>query len=475
MSEIKFGTDGWRAVIAEEFTFENLKIVVQGIANYLKIKQLLKRGVVIAYDNRFLSERFAESCCHVLLGNGVRVHMFRSATPTPVAAFAIRHLQAGGALMITASHNPPEYNGIKFIPEYAGPALPETTSLIEREIDKVQLSRRVYELDEQEGRSLGLYQEIDLKQVYSEHIMSLLRTSYFEGRKLKVVVNPMFGAGCSFLDEILQKLGCEVSAINNHRDPLFGGAMPEPVGRLLQDLRAEVLQQKADIGLALDGDADRFGIIDHTGEFVTPNNFAALLLEHLLNTREYRGPVARSIATTHMLDKVADRNDISIIETPVGFKYIGQAMDKKNCLLGIEESGGLSIYGHVPEKDGILACCLAAEMLSFARKSIPEISMDFYSKYGRVHNRRTDLKVSQERKPIMLDELIHYKPAAVAGIKVMYTSETEGKKILLESGDWILFRPSGTEPLFRLYVEASSEELLDRIQNEVMQSLGFKH
>lgn len=473
MHGIKFGTDGWRAVIAEEFTFENLKLVTQGIANYLKIKQLLNKGVVVAYDNRFMAERFAEACCHVLLGNGVRVHMFRAPVPTPVAAFAIRHIGAGGALMITASHNPPEYNGIKFIPEYAGPALPETTDLIEREIDKVCTSRRFYELDEDEGLSLGLYREIDVRDEYFAHITSLLRTSYFKEHPLKVVADPMYGSGCGYLEGILERLGCEVHAINNWRDPMFGGSMPEPVERLLRDLSAEVQRVGADIGLALDGDADRFGIVDHKGNYVSANHFGPVLLEHLLNTRDVRGPVVRSVATTHMLDRIADRNEISVIETPVGFKYIGKAMNSRKCILGIEESGGLSICGHVPEKDGILACCLAAEMLAFARKSIPEICMDFYSKYGRVSSRRVDIQVSQERKPLLLNEMKKYKPSLVGGVRVQYSNETDGKKILLEDGAWILIRPSGTEPLFRLYIEAGNEEALDRIQAEVMSSLGF--
>jgi phosphomannomutase len=354
MSTIKFGTDGWRAVIARDFTFANCRLVAQGIAGYVNSVNLAKKGIVIGYDNRFMSPDFARECARVLLGNGIKVYLMSHPVPTPVTAFAIQVKEAGGAVMITASHNPPEYNGIKFIPEYAGPALPDVTDAIEAEIQRVIDCGKVYELALDEATQFNLFAELDVDSEYQAQLLKTTQADAFKNRPLRVVVDPMFGAGIGYLDKILSQLGCEVFPINNHRDTLFGGSLPEPTDLNLGDLKRAVTSYQADIGLALDGDADRFGIIDNQGSFVNANRFMALLLEHLLNTRQFRGPVARSIATTHMLDRIARKNGLSALETPVGFKYIGQCLREKGCMLGGEESGGLSILGHVPEKDGIL-------------------------------------------------------------------------------------------------------------------------
>lgn len=473
MSEIKFGTDGWRAIIAREFTFDNIKVVAQGIANYMKNNKLAKKGIVIGYDNRFLSEEFAAECARVLIGNGIRVSLFKKSVPTPLVAYAIRLLEAGGAIMITASHNPPEYNGIKFIPEYAGPALPEVTEIIEEEVNKILDGGKVYELNLEEAATLDLLKDIDLDREYIAQLMKMINPEFFKEKQIKVVVDPMFGAGTGYLDKILTDLGCEVKTINNYRDTLFGGSMPEPTDNILSHLKRAVGTYQADLGLAMDGDADRFGIVDKEGKFISPNLFASILFDHLIKTRTFKGPVCRSIATTHMLDRIARQNGLSVIETPVGFKYIGECLREKGCMLGIEESGGLSISGHVPEKDGILACLLAVEILAYAEKSFEEINEDFTAEYGTVSSQRFDIKTSAHEKERILRYLQDYQPKAIAGVKVDRYNEIEGKKVVLEDGSWVLIRPSGTEPLFRIYIEANDVKRICEIKDEVITALGL--
>ena len=474
MSEIKFGTDGWRAIMARDFTFENCRVVAQGIAGYVNNQQLTKKGIVIGYDHRFMSEDFARECARVLLGNGIKTFLLCKAAPTPVTAFAVRLKQAGGAIMITASHNPPEYNGIKFIPEYAGPALPDVTDAIETEISHVLESHKIYELSIEDAAQFDLFEEIDVDREYCHQVTNLLLPKSFEKNLIKITIDPMFGAGCGYLDKILTGLGCEVRTINNYRDPLFGGSLPEPTDENMSDLKRAVSSYNSDLGLALDGDADRFGIIDNEGNFVSANQFLSLLLEHLLTTRTFRGPVARSLATTHMLDRIAQQNGITVIETPVGFKYVGEGLREKGCILGGEESGGLSIFGHIPEKDGILACLLAAEMLAGTGKSFARLTEELNKKYGSWDSRRLDIKVKPEEKENILSKITEYKPKSILGIGVQSVSSREGLKIVLEDGSWILVRASGTEPMFRLYVESTNLDRIREIQAEVSSAIALK-
>ncbi|MEQ8200342.1 MAG: phosphoglucomutase/phosphomannomutase family protein [Syntrophomonadaceae bacterium] len=474
MTEIKFGTDGWRAVVAREFTFANIKLVTQAIANYVKSHSLSKKGIIIGYDNRFLSEHFADECARVITANGIRVMAATKAVPTPLAACAIRIFQAGGAIMITASHNPPEYNGIKFIPEYAGPALPEVTQAIEEEVRRIQAGGRVYELDLKEAQTLDLYKEIDVDRDYFNQILKVLQPDTFRKRPLKVVVDPMYGSGVGYLDRLLTELGCEVKTINNYRDPLFGGSIPEPTNAGLADLKRSVVHYGYDLGLALDADGDRFGVVDERGNFVNPNRLAYLLLEHLLTTRTFRGPVCRSLSTTHNLDRIARQNGLSVIETRVGFKYISECLREKGCILGVEESGGLSIFGHVPEKDGILVGLLAAEMIAATGKTFDQLNQEAVAKYGLMETERLDVKITPPERERILAELKDYQPKAIAGVPVDKFDETEGKKIILEDGSWVLVRPSGTEPLIRIYIEAPERERIDVMRKEVTASLSIK-
>nr|WP_253260416.1 phosphoglucomutase/phosphomannomutase family protein [Moorella sp. E308F] len=467
---IKFGTDGWRAIIAEEFTFANVRLVTQAVANYLQSEKG-QGEVVIGFDNRFLAPEFAAAAAEVLTGNGFTVYLPSRAVPTPVTAWAIKKYGALGALMLTASHNPPAYSGLKFIPDYAGPAVPAITEAIEKEIAAVMAGGNIKRLELAEARQRGLVKELDPREAYLEYLQGLVDVAAIKQARLKVVVDPLYGAGLDYLDEFLQRAGCQVHTLHNYRDPLFGGSLPDPSARGLSELAWQVRETGADLGLALDGDADRFGVVDGDGTYFTANEVLYLVLAHLLFHRQYRGPVARTVATTHNLDRLAAAHGLKVIETPVGFKYIGEALRKHDCILGGEESGGLSIRGHIPEKDGILATALVAELRAVQGRSLKSILADLQERHGRLVSRRLDLKVAPEVKARVLKELPDFTPAKIAGMPVTGRLAVDGVKFLLADGSWVLLRPSGTEPLLRLYVEAPDDERLHLLQEDIISAL----
>jgi alpha-D-glucose phosphate-specific phosphoglucomutase len=468
---IKFGTDGWRAIIAEEFTFHNVELVSQAIANYIHKVGQEDQGLVIGYDNRFLSEKFAEIVGEVMLGNGIPVYITAGACPTPVTAFAILEKKAAGAIMLTASHNPSFYNGLKFIPDYAGPAIPEITNEIEKQLQQVMAEPVIKKLSISEAEILGTYHIIHPKDQYLEHIKGLLNLRAIMDAKLEIVIDPMYGAGIGYLDELFKPLNPKV--IHNYRDTMFGGSLPEPTLNNLRQMQNVVKELKCDIGLALDGDADRFGIIDGNGNYITPNQVLALVYYHLLTRRGIKGKAARTVATTHMLDRMAKAFDYEVLETAVGFKYIGQMMRENDCIIGGEESGGLSIKGHIPEKDGILACALMAEIMAMTNKSLTENLKELETLYGTVVSERLDIHTSQDVKVKVLEELKGFAPKKVANLGVIDKITKDGVKLLLEDGSFVLIRTSGTEPLFRIYTETYNDTLKVAIQKDVREKLGI--
>ncbi|HHW44600.1 MAG TPA: phosphoglucomutase/phosphomannomutase family protein, partial [Desulfotomaculum sp.] len=314
---------------------------------------------------------------------------------------------------------------------------------------------------------------IDPRPAYFNHVQTLVDLGAIGRAGLKVMVDPMYGAGIGYLEDLLGEHGVRVEVIHNRRDPLFGGGLPEPTGKSLGELRSLVLERQAHLGLALDGDADRFGIIDRDGSYIPPNQFLPLLYYHLLTAREQRGPVARTVATTHLLDRLARAFEQEVYETPVGFKYIGQHMLEKNCLLGGEESGGLSVRGHIPEKDGILAGLLAAEMVAVHGKGLGDLLEDIWSRFGRLYSERLDMHTSATGKERVLGLLKELNPPVLGGLQVERRIAVDGIKLVLENGSWVLVRASGTEPLFRIYVEANSEEELHRLQQAMREMLGL--
>ncbi len=477
---IKFGTDGWRAIMAEDFTFTNVEIVAQGVANYLKGSKLpktdegsdLSNNVVIGYDNRFLSDEFARRAAEVILANGFGVIMSDQAIPTPVTAFLTVQEQAIGALMFTASHNPPEYNGVKFIPHYGGPALPEITNAIEDEIKQVSLHGNVKRYSYQKAEKEGLVKRVNQFKGYFESLKQLVDQDTIASAGIKVAVDPMFGAGVGFLDKLLEEIGCEVQVIHNYRDPLFGGKMPEPSKKVLTELTALVQEQECHLGLALDGDADRFGIIDYNGTFINANQVLALVYQHLLENKKKKGAVTKTVSTTQMLNRIAKQYGEQVLETPVGFKYIGKNL-MEGAILGGEESGGLSISGHIPEKDGILACLLMVEIISVTGHPLTDLLSNMEAQYGPLVNERLDIHTSEKDKRRVLDFLEDWRPSAIGGKQVVDYVTLDGLKFLCHDGSWALIRPSGTEPLFRIYGETKNWEELKALQHDIREQLNI--
>ena len=460
MSVITFGTDGWRARMAREFTFDNFGIVVQAIADLVHARDMADRGVIVGYDARFLSEQFAAEAANILAANGVRPLLTDRDTPTPAVAFAITKRRTAGAIMITASHNPPEYNGIKYIPEYASPALPDITDRIEANVARIQAG---------EGSVKGLgeaqsnIETFDPKPEYLAQLRRLIDVDTIAKAGLAVCMDPLHATARGYLDEFLMSAGCEVHAIHMQRDPLFGGSLPDPSAENLAELGKLVVETGAHLGVATDGDADRFGAVDADGRYVTANQLISIVFAHSIGRRFTAGAVGRTVATTHLLDAIAAKHGFGVHERPVGFKFMGQLLRETDAVLAGEESGGMSIKGHVPEKDGILADLLLIEAVAQDGKPVRQLLDDLEAEYGEFLTRRLDLHVPHEGKQALIEHVRDNPPAEVGGVAPAKLIELDGLKVVFEDGSWMLIRPSGTEPLIRCYVEAHSEARLQTL------------
>jgi phosphoglucomutase len=455
---IKFGTSGWRGIIGEDFTFDNVRIASQGIANYLKKSTQKGRGVVIAYDTRFLSEKFASEAARILAFNDIQAYLCTRDVPTPCASFETIRRKAMGAINFTASHNPPEYNGLKFSTSNGAPALPEITKQIEAEIHAVAATGQrvdVYEKAE-------LIEEIDPKDRYLDELKQKVDVDAIRKSGLRIAIDSLFGTSRDYLDYFLLESGVEVKIIHNYRDPYFGGFSPECNEKNLSELRKVVTEEGFDLGLATDGDADRFGIIDDRNRFVSPNVILSLLALYLKRERKIPGGLARSVATTHLIDAIARKLDVELFETPVGFKYIGELILEDKIAMGGEESAGMSMYRHLPEKDGILACLLVAEMVAATGKKLNQLIEEMYQEFGYFYSKRIDMKLTQQLKDSLADKLAN-PPKAIDGFVVREVNTTDGVKLIFDDNTWLLFRLSGTEPVARVYAEACSPKDLKHV------------
>jgi alpha-D-glucose phosphate-specific phosphoglucomutase len=476
MAAVNYGMDGWKAYIAKDFTENSVKKVMQGIAGYIKSNNLSQRGIVVGYDNRFLSEEFAVMAAEVLLGNGIKTHLMTKAAPAPLLSFTIRKQQLGGGVMVTASHHPATMNGLRFIPEDAGPAVSSVVQIIDQYIERAFELDKYYRIDLQEAYSLNLLEDVDLEKEYVALLAKLCHGEVIKNaaRPLKVVVDPMYGSTIGYLDKILTELGCEVKVVNNYRDAMFGNIVPIPEDRYLADLKRAVISYQADLGIALDGDGDNYGLISADGEMVATHEFVGLLLHYLLSTRPTRGPVCRTCASSRLLDSVARENGISVIETPVGFSYVSEAMQQKSCILGVEEMGGLTVMGHTPDKDAILAGLLAVEILAASGKSMTDLLQEIRDQYGTLAYDRLTIPSSPDKMALVQQKLEKWMPPALAGEKVVQSVfNEEGKKIILEGGSWILIRPSATTANYRIYLEADRYERLQEIRAALFEAAGF--
>ena len=445
---IKFGTDGWRAVISDEFTFENVRIVAQAIAGYVNEKKLGGKGIIIGYDPRFLADRYAEETVKVLHSNGIPCFMTDRDTPTPVVAFSVKDKKAGGAIMVTASHNPPQYCGMKFITDRASPAFSNITE---------QLEKHLKSIDRVPAKPSLKIERFNPMKRYQKHLEELIDFDLIKKAKLKVAYDPLWGTGRDYLDRILQDAGCDVTVIHGYRDVLFGGITPEPIGEHLKELKDAVLKNGCSAGLATDPDADRFGLMDEKGKYISANQVLATVFAYLVDERGESGSVARSVATTHMIDAIAEFHNIKVHETPVGFKHIAEIMLKEQVIMGGEESGGLTIGEHIPEKDGILANLLICEMMAKYRKPLSRVIRDISDKYGSFYNKRVNLKLTDPMKEALMKLLENEPPSRLGGVKLDHITKLDGIKLVFEDKSWILARPSGTEPMVRTYYENSSE------------------
>jgi len=455
MVTIKFGTDGWRSKVDGDFTTVNVRRVAKGIADYIQQQKPSSNRIFVGYDGRAGSGDFARACAEVFSTMGLETLIPPRPVPTPVAAFAAINFSLIGAVMITASHNPPAYNGIKFIPSYGGPATKDITESIERLIPSEPPVHETYAHLQQ----IGMICCLDPIEAYIEKLKGLLA---LDELKIKMVIDPMHGASSGIAESLLKGLGADVRVIRGEIDPDFGGVIPDPTPPNLKDLQAAVLQNGYDLGVALDGDGDRIAAVTEKGDVLAANQILPLLYLHMMGKRSIKGDAARTVATSHLLDKIALAHGTGVIETPVGFKYIGALLRERRIIIGGEESGGISVVTHIPEKDGIASALLLAESIIMSGSTLGEMMNEAYDSYGHFVSSRLDLKLDYSRA-LSLRELENILGTSILGKRVVDKKKVDGLKLILEDGSWLLFRLSGTESLMRVYAESSKKDFTDSL------------
>ncbi len=469
---IHFGTDGWRAVISDTFTFDNLRIVAQAIADAVASGHWEKsrngapasesRKIVVGFDTRFLSDRFAGEVSRVLAANGFTVHLSNSDSPTPAISYAVKNLGAVAGVMITASHNAPRYNGVKLKGAFGGSALSEQCRRVEVYInDNEERARGPNLMDFQKAREMGLIQKFNPLPAYYDHLRTLINSDVIADNPQRFIVDSMYGSGHGVIKGFLQGTGCEVAEVRNEMNPGFGGVHPEPIAKNLGALASAISSGMGNFGLCTDGDADRIGAMDERGNFVDPHRIFALSLKYLVEKRGMSGAVVRTVSTTRMIDRLAKRYGLTLHETPVGFNHIADYMMSEDVLIGGEESGGISFKGHIPEGDGPIMGILLVEMIAAGKKSLHEMVNDLLAEVGPAFYERTDLRLSRPvAKAEMTDFLTKHAPAEIGGQKVNEISQRDGVKYIMADDSWLLIRPSGTEPVLRVYAEGRTLEMV---------------
>jgi alpha-D-glucose phosphate-specific phosphoglucomutase len=458
LTQIKFGTSGWRAVMAEEFTFANVQRAVGGIARYVASQKRKGARVIVGRDPRFLGETFCSMAADILSFQGITPLVVADPAPTPTFAHAVVANKADGVINFTASHNPPEYNGIKFSTPDGCPALPEVTRKIEAQIaagDTSATSEMMIPLP-------ATKDSLDPKPAYLKRLGEVVDLGVIKKAGLKVAFDPMWGAARGYSDELLRSVGVQVATVHDYRDVLFGGHAPEPDDHLLEDLRKKMRETGAQIGIATDGDADRFGIVDADGTFLQPNYVIAILFDYLVESRGWKNGVAKSVATTNLINALAKAHGVELHETPVGFKYIGELIMQDKIAIGGEESAGLSIRHHVPEKDGLLAGLLCCEAVAQRGKSLGEQLKTISNKVGSFYPKRDNFRLTPEVKAKFTEKL-KSDPREFCGHPVSEVVRTDGLKLVFSDGSWVCYRLSGTEPVVRAYTEARSEQGLEKL------------
>lgn len=462
MDEIKFGTDGWRAVIAEDFTFSNVERVSQAIADYFLSRRAKEKGMAVGYDTRFLSPQFARRVSEVLLGNGIPVFFSSSDLPTQCLSFWVKRRNLAGGVILTASHNPPRFNGIKIKASFGGAALPEQTREVERLLDKSKPKKMEWE----KAKKKGLLRIEDMISPYLEKVKSFLDLKLINKAELSIVYDPMFGVGTSLLERLLENSNCKIFTLHPKYNPGFGGINPEPIEENLEELKKTVKEKGASLGLATDGDADRVGVVDEKGRWFTPHEIFSLLLLWLVEKRGLKGGVAKTVSLGFQPERICKKFGLPLYHTPVGFKYITELMLKEDILLGGEESGGYGYRGHILERDGILSSLLFVEMLSGTPKTLSELLEQLEKRFGRSFFKRVDFELEGVEKKRMVNNLLNSPPSFLGGKKISHTLTLDGVKFICEDDAWLLIRPSGTEPKVRVYAESTDPKSLKEIVNE---------
>ncbi len=450
--KIRFGTSGWRAIIADEFTFDKVKLVTESICSYLKESSGEKQQtLVVGHDSRFMGENFSKAAAEIAKKKGFRVLLCENPTPTPTISHTIRHNKAAGGMNFTASHNPPEYQGIKFSTADGAPALPEITKQIEKLIENTP------QVEDADG---GEIENFDARPDYLDDLKTKIDFDQIAKANGKYAYDALWGTGRGYLDKSLRDIGLEVETLHDWRDVTFEGMSPEPGEKQLQGLIKKVKEENLTLGLSTDGDGDRFGVVDSNGEMISPNQLIIILSDYLIESRGWKKGIARSVATTNLVDRVAEYHGVELYETPVGFKFIGELINKDKIVLGGEESAGLSIRGHYPEKDGILACLLAAEAVAARGKSLTEQLSELTSRIGNLESGRIGVRLTDEIAR-NLQEILSRDPDKIGDRKIENINRIDGVKFTFADGSWMLMRPSGTEPLVRIYAETENKRDLE--------------
>ena len=470
---IKFGTDGWRAVIAEDFTFDNVRACAQGVANYLNQAKLAKQGLVIGYDTRFASEDFAAAAAEVIAANEIEVNLCTKAAPTPVISYAVISTKSAGAIIITASHNPARWNGFKYKESTGASSSTELAAQIERNANEALSTGEVKRLPLADGMNSQLITYFDPAPVYFKQLERLVDLETIHRSHLKVIADSMYGAGSGYFRSLLQGGKIEIIEINGERNPSFPEIQPEPIARNLTKLSNLVKEYTADIGLATDGDADRIGIVDEKGNFLNQHQVFALLALYFLEVRGERGAIVETVTDTRMLHILGKLFNVPVYETPVGFKYVAPVMIEKDALIGGEESGGYGFRGHVPERDGILAGLYFLDFMIKTGKTPSQLLDYLFTKVGPHYYDRLDFHISPGDRQKLTEKLTQRTISSIAGAKVAKLDTTDGYRYLLADDSWLLIRFSGTEPLVRIYAESHTPEQVQKLLDNGRKLLGL--